>query len=126
MYVSWINLCKWNFRAKGMCFAVLIDIAKLPCVRPAGAYTYAVSVCKARPQPLSTQCVITHLYLKRALQCIPFLIWELTEFPGNRLIKCQDLKLWSPTTWFSAWMPCSLGKVTQRLCLSASSVKRGY
>ena len=48
--------------------------------------------------PLSAPCVITHLYLEQALECTPFLIWELTELPASVLIKCWDLRLWRPAT----------------------------
>lgn len=44
------------------------------------------------PHPYQPQCLITHLSLKQALQCLPFIIWELTEYLRSVLTKCQDLK----------------------------------
>lgn len=39
---------------------------------------------------LSAHRVITYLYLKEALEGTPFIIWELTYFPGSVLLKWQD------------------------------------
>lgn len=86
---------------------VLIRSAKLPSIEPRPvppSTTISVRKISVRtqglypPHPLSAHCVTTHLYLKQAVECIQFIIGELTEFPGRVLIKYQNLRL-EPATW---------------------------